>query len=38
MTLCNCSACDVPPEPGLQKSANSSTLIKGLAQVWPDRE
>jgi hypothetical protein len=28
---CNCSACNVPPGAGLQKQANFSTLIAGLA-------
>jgi hypothetical protein len=28
---CNCGACNVPPDAGLQKRANSSTLIVGLA-------
>jgi hypothetical protein len=30
-TQCNCSACNVPPGAGLQKRANFSTLIIGLA-------
>jgi hypothetical protein len=28
---CNCSACNVPPDAGLQERANFSTLILGLA-------
>jgi hypothetical protein len=30
---CNCSACNVPPDTGLQKRATFSTLIIGLART-----
>jgi hypothetical protein len=30
---CNCSACSVPPDAGLQKRGNFSTLIVGLAET-----